>query len=94
MHPLSPKLGAFFKDKYDKIVILQWPNWPLWMAILASIGARLSEGTVRVGLRAAFIIVMGYWAYSEITQGVNSWRKWLGLAVLSLLIWNTLQRLT
>lgn len=80
------KLVNFFKDKDGKIVIGQFPNWPLFLAggfyILGYLDNELAKTISSYGVFTAMI----YWSYLEIFFGVNSWRKLLGLIVAIMMI--------
>jgi len=77
----------FFKDKTGRIVIWQTPNIPAygWAAFkilsLLSTDHRLQVGFD--GLSNAWLFT---WAFLEITQGVNYFRKLLGAIMLLILV--------
>lgn len=81
----------FFKDRHGKIVIAQFPNRPL---ILAGFFYALqfidNDLTMLIGKWGFFITLM-YWSYLEITSGVNSFRKILGLLVSVWLVWTIIR---
>lgn len=87
------QLSHFFKDSQGKIVIAQWPNWPLWVVIVFYLVKYLPFSYAAEvsfwGVTAALL----YWAYLEIVAGVNTWRKCLGLAVALGQIWKLIGRL-
>jgi hypothetical protein len=59
--------------------IVQFPNTPLIVALLASGAGRLTHGTgYRVAL-AVFYLALGLWAYEEARHGDNWFRRLLGL---------------
>jgi hypothetical protein len=66
----------------------QYPNPPLWVALAALVVAWLtSEGsTVNDGARAVLYAALTIWAYEEITDGVNGFRRTLGAVVLVLTV--------
>lgn len=68
------KVSNFFKDKNGKVVIAQFPNWPLVLAIIFWI----------LKFPLGVIISLIYWSYLEIVSGVNTFRKTLGIIVLVL----------
>jgi hypothetical protein len=80
-------MKSFFKDKHGRIVLFQVPNalvcaWIFFKVIsLLLPGGRLKSGSAELG--TAFLFV---WAYFEITQGVNYFRRLLGLVVLVVII--------
>lgn len=80
MSDTPPSLAdRFFRAPDGKIVLAQLPNPPLiaW-GVLAVVAGLLGEGTARTGcarLSSAFLLI---WAYLEIAQGVNWFRRLLG----------------
>jgi hypothetical protein len=60
--------------------IVQFPNPPLAVALLASLAARLTEDTAHRTLRAVFYLALGVWAYDEALHGENWFRRLLGTA--------------
>lgn len=86
-NPTDPILRWLFRTAEGKIVIAQFPNWPLWTWV----GAAILEGFAStyswhwiigwVGTAA-----LAWWAYLEITQGVNGFRRILGTVVLIYLV--------
>ncbi len=66
--------------------IVQFPNGPLAVALLASLAAGLAEGAAHRSLRAAFYLSLGVWAYEEALHGENWFRRALGLACSAYLI--------
>ncbi len=66
----------FFRDAQGRIVIAQWPNYPLWIAIVCFFLTRLSI----IGFWGLIISLL-YWSFLEIVSGVNSWRRFLGFVV-------------
>lgn len=83
------RLRSFFEDDEGKVVIGQFPNWPL-------VGAGLMWGLEKTGVGGfgwwgwGFRAVLFYWAYLELTEGVNGWRKLLGAGVIAWLGWSVL----
>lgn len=61
--------------------IVQWPNPPLWAAIAASIVSHLASGVAGSVAEGVFYLAIGAWAYLEIAEGVNWFRRVLGLGV-------------
>ncbi len=82
----NPKL-RFFKDSEGRVVLWQWPNLPLYGLLLTSILSRVMSGSQYVpGIRSLGDAFLFTWAFLELTQGVNYFRRSLGLIVLLLLI--------
>lgn len=81
--PLKNKVEAFFKDKNGKVVIGQFPSVliSLWVVLLV-LNLFMHNKNVD-DLQAAVLFA---WAYLELTQGVNYFRKTLGAVVLVVVI--------
>jgi hypothetical protein len=60
--------------------IVQFPNAPLILAFASGILAQSSHGRVHADAQAVSYLAMAVWAYLELFQGVNSFRRLLGLA--------------
>jgi len=69
-----------FKTKSGEFVIAQKPNWPIYFAVALYV-LRYLDPKLFVVSRVSVSIVMLYWAYLEIFQGVNLFRRTLGLGV-------------
>ena len=87
----APDWTRFFRDAEGRIVIAQFPNWPLW----AWLGATLFEHTLASGDGLALVRLISfaaivYWAYLEIVSGVNPFRKYLGGFVLLFVLYSRL----
>jgi hypothetical protein len=81
----------FFRDPEGRIVIAQFPNWPLWVWLAATAFEHTmasSDGLAPVRLISFAAIV--YWAYLEIVAGVNPFRKVLGGSVLLFVLYSRL----
>jgi hypothetical protein len=78
-----------FRDSEGKIVIAQPPNLPLIVWIAASLLKLLvTTGKINLGLDLVAFGVLFTWAWEELFQGVNYFRRALGLIVLvGLLAW-------
>lgn len=64
-------------------MLWQRPNPPLWIWAVATVGARLlEESTVQRIIELVAFGALFTWAYLEMTDGVNYFRRALGLAVL------------
>ena len=83
---LSRRFLKVFKNKHGKIVLMQWPNRPLYVAGAAWIGTKISAGNWQTVFRIGFTLSLGYWAYLEITQGASTFRRFLGVCVLGFLL--------
>jgi len=65
--------------------IIQWPNPPLWAALVAMVVSRLASGLAGSIAEAVFYLAIGAWAYLEIAEGVNWFRRLLGAGVAAYL---------
>ena len=60
-------------------VIVQVPNAPLAISLVASLAARLTGGVVHRISSAVARVALGIWAFGEATRGVNVYRRLVGL---------------
>jgi hypothetical protein len=58
--------------------LVQFPNPPLLLALLADLGARITSGTGHRWLLALFYASLSVWAYEEARHGENWFRRALG----------------
>lgn len=59
--------------------IVQFPNPPLMLALLAGVAGRVADGTPhRVALAVSYL-ALGVWAYEEAVRGENWFRRALGI---------------
>jgi hypothetical protein len=70
--------------KINGYVVGQFPNAPLLVALAAAITSQfLSDGTTADDVaRSVFYVGLSAWAYEEATDGVNLFRRVLGVAGL------------
>lgn len=61
---------------------MQVPNPPLLGALVAAVVAALSHGSVHAYARAAFYAGIAAWAWLELADGTNWFRRVLGAAGL------------
>ncbi len=72
-----------FRDSEGKIVIGQMPNLPLIVWMVASLLKLVfTKGQIYTGLDAVAFGSLFTWAWEELFQGVNYFRRALGLGVL------------
>ncbi len=72
-----------FRDSQGKIVIAQPPNLPLIVWIVASLlKLIITTGKINLGLDLVAFGSLFTWAWEELFQGVNYFRRALGLIVL------------
>jgi len=62
-----------------RFVIVQFPNAPLIIALIAGETARQTHGTISAYASSASYLAFGIWAYLELVEGVNWFRRLLGL---------------
>ena len=81
-----------FRDSEGKIVIAQPPNLPLIVWIVASVLKLIvTTGKINLGLDLVAFGSLFTWAWEELFQGVNYFRRALGLIVLVGLIASKIQ---
>lgn len=77
------------KDKNGKVVLGQSPNVPIAGWFLFFVAAYIvPAGVIQSGLSSVSTALLIVWAYLEIAQGVNYFRRALGITVLSLIFLN------
>lgn len=75
--------NKIFRDSDGQIVLAQMPNLPLIGWIVASLlRLVLTTGKISIGLEALAFGCLFTWAWEELFQGVNYFRRALGLIVL------------
>jgi hypothetical protein len=62
--------------------VAQFPNAPLAAALAGILVERLTEGRTHAYAQAVVSVGLGVWAYGELTEGVNWFRRLLGGAGL------------
>jgi len=76
-------ISKIFLDKNNKLVIVQFPNLALWIAILAWLGLIfIKTGPFLGTITIVYRIALACWAIIEIGWGVTIFRRVLGLVVL------------
>ena len=84
---IKKTLRAFVADDQGRIVVAQTPNAPLigWFVLLLAsfLIAEAPFHDLLAFFSAAFLFT---WAYLELTQGVNGFRRTLGAAVIVCLV--------
>jgi hypothetical protein len=81
-----------FRDSDGKIVLAQMPNPPLIVWILASLLKLIfTSGAINMGLDAVAFGCLFTWAWEELFQGVNYFRRVLGFGVLIAIIVSKIQ---
>ncbi len=81
--------SQFFKDPKGRIVIAQFPNGPLWIWLGATILESLKISFIpSFWISTIGLLAILYWAGLEIFQGVNGFRRCLGLLVAMIVLMN------
>ena len=76
-------LDKIFREREGKVVLAQIPNLPLIVWIVASLLRLIfTTGKVNIGLEAIAFGSLFTWAWEELFQGVNYFRRALGFLVL------------
>lgn len=71
------------KGKPESFTIAQFPNAPLGAAFVAMAAERLTDGRARDYAEAVASAGLAIWAYEELTEGANWFRRALGGAGLA-----------
>ena len=79
-----------FKDKKGRVVLLQTPNQPIIFWVVATLANRLIDGTAGGLMGVVAFGAIFTWAYLELFEGVNYFRRTLGLIVIILSVMNQL----
>jgi uncharacterized protein (UPF0548 family) len=84
----------WFEDRRTgKLVIGQFPNWPLFAIGAATVVRRVTDAGGAVNDGAGWLIsgLWLYWGGDELVRGVNPWRRLLGAGVIG---WQVVRLLT
>ena len=89
----STLFDRLFRDSAGQIVIWQPPNLPIVIWVSATLLKLVFQtGSVKIGLDILAFSSLLYWSFLEITQGVNYFRRDLGVIVLIALIISVIQQ--
>lgn len=66
--------------------IIQFPNEPLLVALIAAVAARFLHGLAHSSALAVEQLGIAIWGYGELTDGVNWFRRLLGAVFLVLTV--------
>lgn len=69
-----------------KFPIAQFPNAPLIVALAAGLAHHFLAGTTGRYLQAVTYVALAIWAYDELANGSNWFRRLLGAAALALVV--------
>ncbi|BAZ40162.1 hypothetical protein NIES4101_61230 [Calothrix sp. NIES-4101] len=76
-------LDKIFRDSNGDIVVAQKPNPPLIVWVVASLLKLIfTSGAINIGLDTVAFGCLFTWAWEELFQGVNYFRRALGLVAL------------
>ena len=78
------RLGALEFPK--RFPLVQFPNPPLAVGLLAGFAADFTDGATERHLQSVSYLALAVWAYQELTEGVNWFRRLLGLAFVVVLV--------
>jgi hypothetical protein len=73
--------------------IVQFPNPPLIIALLASVAGHFTDGVTHQAALSVFYVSLSIWAYQEALHGVNWFRHVLGLGFSVYIVVSLVQRL-
>ena len=73
--------------------IVQFPNLPLLIALASRLAAAFATGTPQRVCFAIFAITLGVWAWQEVFEGANWFRRLVGAGGLALALISALANL-
>jgi hypothetical protein len=77
-------IDKIFKDKHGRLALLAVPNLPLIIWAVATVTGKIfKHGVLHQTLSLIGLAAIVLWALLEIFQGVNYFRRALGLVVLA-----------
>ena len=81
-----------FRDREGEIVLAQMPNLPIIVWVVASLlKLFFTTGKISIGLEAIAFGSLFTWAWEELFQGINYFRRALGLIILVTLLLSKIQ---
>ncbi len=87
--PLRARLKSLTELSFpERFPIVQFPNAPLAVALVAAAAADHLNEPVHAYVRSVSYLAMAVWAYEELTAGVNWFRRLLGLVFLAVTVVN------
>lgn len=82
-----------FRDGTGEIIIGQPPNLPILIwGVATLLKLVFTTGQVKIGLDLLAVSSLLYWSFLEITEGVNYFRRDLGVIVLIAIIISLIQQ--
>ncbi|MBJ7521394.1 MAG: hypothetical protein JHC84_16965 [Solirubrobacteraceae bacterium] len=70
----------------ERFVVVQFPNAPLLIALAASVAGRFVGDSARPYTDAVFSLFAAAWAWLELTDGANWFRRAVGAGFLAYLV--------
>ncbi len=70
----------------ERFPLVQFPNAPLIVALVASVVGAVSSGSLHDVARAVFYLALGIWAYEELARGTTWLRRLMGAGFLIYLV--------
>ncbi len=86
IHRFTYLLKAFVTDKNGHVVLAQWPNLPLFVALGASAAGWLLKARALHYAQLVSDSALIVWALLEVFKGVNYFRRALGLGVFIVVV--------
>lgn len=83
----STAFDKVFRDDQGNFILFQKPNLPVLTGLTATLLSLTPiSGELRAGVEAVAYGALFTWAWLELFQGVNYFRRFLGLIVLLLVV--------
>jgi hypothetical protein len=91
---ISPAMKRRMRSGWPSgFAVVQFPNLPLIVALLASIAGLFTHGTGHRVVLSVFYVALSVWAYLEARHGDNWFRRLLGVGFSVYIIVNLAQAL-
>jgi hypothetical protein len=74
----------FASRRSGRLTVAQWPNIPLWIFIILTVGYHVLSAKGGAGhvIRVLADVALLVWAADELVRGVNPFRRILGVIVI------------
>ena len=97
--PTAPRgpLRWCFEDRTNgRLVVVQWPNLPMWIFLVGLATQLVLNPAGKLGTAVLVVTAVGltWWAVDEVIRGCNPWRRALGVAVLAFQVYHFWPMLT
>lgn len=76
----------FFHDDDGNIVLFQPPNAPILAWLIAMLASHITAGTLELFCKLVAFGALFTWAWLELFNGVNYFRRCIGAAILILIV--------